>query len=254
MSESSRVLSDMMPQNNTPAIRCCNLTKSYDFGVENIQVFANLSFQLAKGEMVSIMGASGAGKSTLLNLLGGLDQPSHGSVQLSGIDLSTLSESALAKTRNQHLGFVYQFHHLLPEFSAVENVAIPLWLRGISRKKALNTAIEFLEQVGLASRLHHRPANLSGGERQRVAIARAMVGAPTLVLMDEPTGNLDRENAQKVLTLIKKLHQEQGMAAIIVTHDPLVSAIADHQLVLTEKGLVAADTVTEPHLNLQANN
>ena len=180
------------------------------------------------------MGASGAGKSTLLNLLGALDEADAGEVWIAGEKVNGLSESERAKLRNRALGFVFQFHHLLPEFSALENVAMPLWLRGESRKVAADKAREFLARVGLDNRDQHKPSELSGGERQRVAIARALAGEPALLLMDEPTGNLDRANAMRVLELIERLNQETGSALVLVTHDADIASHMDRCLELVD--------------------
>lgn len=217
-------------------LECRDLGRTYQDGDRAVTVLQALNFQLAAGEKVAVVGASGAGKSTLLNLLGGLDQPSAGQVLVQGQDMAALSESALCQLRNQQLGFVYQFHHLLPEFDARENVAMPLLIHGVARAEALAAADTLLTRVGLGERLQHRPAQLSGGERQRVAIARALVAEPACVLMDEPTGNLDPAAAQQILSLIDELREERA-CFVVVTHDPAIAAHMDRTLELSANGL-----------------
>ena len=207
-----------------PVLQCRRLGRTYRDGDRSVEVLNGVELDLQPGEKIAIVGASGSGKSTLLNLLGGLDTPSHGQVLLCNLDLATLDEAKLCQVRNRHLGFVYQFHHLLPEFDASENVAMPLIIGGRSRREALAAAASMLERVGMQHRLDHRPSQLSGGERQRVAIARALVTEPDCVLMDEPTGNLDPQSAAQVLAVIDELG-ELSSAFVVVTHDP---AIAGH--------------------------
>jgi len=208
----------------TEVLRCQNLSKVYESGPISVEVLQCVNFSIDAGCKVAIVGASGSGKSTLMHLLGGLDVPNTGTVQVCGEDMSKLSDAGRGRLRNQSLGFIYQFHHLLPEFTALENVAMPLFLRGGSIQQATEQAQEYLSKVGLADRVQHKPTELSGGERQRVAIARALVTKPKVILADEPTGNLDRKNALQVQQLMSELNEELGTAVIIVTHD---HAIAD---------------------------
>lgn len=215
---------------------CEALGRVYEDGEHRVAVLENINFSLPAGDKVAIIGASGSGKSTLLNLLGGLDNPSTGRVLMSGQDLASLAEPALCRLRNEQLGFVYQFHHLLPEFDARENVAMPLLIRGMPRAKAWLKAQSMLERVGMGPRMTHRPAQLSGGERQRVAIARALVGEPACVLMDEPTGNLDPHAASQVLALIDELGEEQA-SFVVVTHDPAIAAHMNRTVELRDGGL-----------------
>ncbi|SSW62713.1 lipoprotein-releasing ABC transporter ATP-binding protein LolD [Achromobacter agilis] len=223
----------------TPALQADNIVKVYDEGPARIEVLSNVSLSVARGEMVAIVGASGSGKSTLLHILGLLDVPTSGSVSVDGQLAVGLSESRKSAVRNRSLGFVYQFHHLLPEFSALDNVAMPLIVRRQDRDQAREAAHEVLGLVGLAAREGHFPGQLSGGERQRVALARALVTRPVCVLADEPTGNLDRHTAHNMFELLTQVNQESGTAFAIVTHDPELAARADRQLHMENGRLVS---------------
>ncbi|GAA5317186.1 MAG: lipoprotein-releasing ABC transporter ATP-binding protein LolD [Candidatus Pelagadaptatus aseana] len=218
-------------------LQCRNIVKHYRQGPNTVEVLKGIDFELHPGERLAIVGASGSGKSTLLNMLGGLDQPSAGDVLLNGQAFSTGSDNERAKLRNQSLGFVYQFHHLLGEFSAQENIAIPKMIAGHSKKQALLEASHFLQQVGLEHRQQHKPSELSGGERQRVAIARALANNPACVLMDEPTGNLDRDTANTIQELLLTLSRDANIAFIVVTHDEQIANAMDRVLTL-ENGLL----------------
>lgn len=214
------------------------LSKIYNDGVSSLTIFENLDFSLRAGETVGIVGSSGSGKTTLLNVLGGLDVPSGGAVQLCGLDLASASDKQTTALRNKHLGFVYQFHHLLAEFSALENTAMPLIIAGQNKHAAHSQAQSLLERVGLEQRLHHKPSELSGGERQRVAIARALVNQPRVVMMDEPTGNLDAQTAASIQALMLDLRQDSGTSFVVVTHDLALAGKMDRTLVLSREGLI----------------
>jgi lipoprotein-releasing system ATP-binding protein len=220
-------------------LRAVNLSKIYSGHAEEVVVFRNLNLEVAQGEMVAITGESGAGKSTLLHLLGGLDRPTSGTVKIGEFDIAKNAELDLACFRNRRIGFVFQFHHLLPEFSASENVMMPLLIGGATRRDAAVRANVLLGRVGLAGRADHRPGELSGGERQRVALARALVTSPTLLLADEPTGNLDQRTGDGVHALIRQLQQEEQLTAVIVTHNEKLAGLCDRALRLEGGTLMA---------------
>jgi lipoprotein-releasing system ATP-binding protein len=215
-------------------IECKNLSYSYHDGDRETPILVNLNLEVSMGESVAILGQSGCGKSTLLNILGGIDKPSYGIVKIDGVDLSAISEEKLTKIRSERLGYVYQFHHLLKDFSAIENTAMPLLIKGTNRGAAIEEAKNILSTIGLENRLNHLPSELSGGERQRVAIARAIINKPSCVLADEPTGNLDATNALSTLEMLINLNQAQNSSLVIVTHDEKIAQKMSTVLVLED--------------------
>ena len=219
-------------------LACNQLYKTFGEGEVALEILHNVDFNIAAGERIAIVGASGSGKSTLLHLLGGLDEPSSGDVRIAGQSISALSPVQLGRLRNSKLGFVYQFHHLLQEFTALENVAMPLLVRGVRPADASEQAIAVLSRVGLAERIAHKPGELSGGERQRAAVARALVTRPACVVADEPTGNLDRHNARQVLELMLELNRDFSTSLLVATHDPLIADRMDRVIQLEDGHLI----------------
>lgn len=220
--------------NSQPLLSAKNLSKTYKEGKMVTEVLKDVSFDIYPKSLLAIIGSSGSGKSTLLHLLGGLDQPTSGEIKFKSQQLNRLSEQEKARLRNQEIGFVYQFHHLLPDFTALENVAMPLLIGGVSPSEAKKRAMVMLESVNLIKRANHRPAELSGGERQRVAIGRALINNPALVMADEPTGNLDKSTADAIFDLLVKLNREHGTAFLVVTHDLALANKLDQQLIMSD--------------------
>ena len=222
----------------TSVLSCVDLVKTFTEGERRLVVLDDLNLELKRGERLAVVGASGAGKTTLLQLLGGLDLPSTGSVSIDGKDITQLDEVERGLLRNRHMGFIYQFHHLLPEFTAQENVAMPLLIRRMNGDEAMSASAQLLERVGLGERLTHKPSQLSGGERQRAAVARALVTSPDLVLADEPTGNLDHRTGDRVFELMLELNQTAGTALVVVTHDLRIARRMDRIVELIDGKLV----------------
>lgn len=233
-------MNDAKSESHAPPLSCHGLVRHFREQRRVLEVLRGVDLEIAAGERLAVVGASGSGKTTLLQLLGGLDTPTRGWVELNGRNFSAMRPAERGSRRNRHVGFVYQFHHLLPEFSAVENVAMPLLIRRSDTSEALANARELLEQVGLGERLTHRPAKLSGGERQRVAVARALITRPSVVLADEPTGNLDPESGEQVFELLLKLNRDTGTALVVVTHDLKRARRMDRVLALRDGRLAEA--------------
>ena len=215
-------------------VRCTDIRKSYD----NLEVLKGIDLEVESGEIVAIVGASGAGKSTLLNILGTLDEPDSGSLEINGQQLSSLSKKQLARFRNEEIGFIFQFHHLLPEFTALENVCIPAYIKKTPKSEAEEQAMQLLSLLGLQDRVDHKPAALSGGEQQRVAVARALINRPAIVLADEPSGNLDRSNSRNLYNMMNQLRDELGQTFLIVTHDGELATKADRRLEMVDGVIV----------------
>tara|TARA_B100001173_G_C15927629_1_gene521278 strand:- start:150 stop:857 length:708 start_codon:yes stop_codon:yes gene_type:complete len=226
-----------MSDQHQSILECKGLCKRFEDAGRIVDVFSDINLTIKAGECVGILGVSGAGKSTFLHLLGGLDTPTSGEVLLAGRSVASMKERAKSQFRNNHLGFIYQFHHLLPEFNALENVCMPLWVKGVSKRSAKQQASELIDRVGLSQRMTHRVAELSGGERQRIAIARALVTKPSCVLADEPTGNLDAETAEQVFNLMLRLNKTLQTSFVIVTHNKQLTTQMDRALLLKDGGL-----------------
>ena len=238
--ENQHDLSHEEPLTNREAVlTCTGIKRYYQQGPQELKVIDGIDFEVYRGERVAIIGSSGSGKTTFLNMLGGLDSPTEGTVKINGTDIHGLTDKQMATFRNRSIGFVYQFHHLLPEFSARENIALPLLIAGLSAKEAESKADRLLEQVGLLERALHRPSELSGGERQRVAIARALVMNPELILMDEPTGNLDSRTAEEITQLMVELNEATQCCFIVITHDITFASSMDRRFKLHDGSLVA---------------
>lgn len=226
---------------SNPLLQCIDLNKSYQEGTQHLKVLRHVNFAMNEGEMLSIMGSSGSGKSTFLHLLAGLDEPTSGDILFKGQSIKHLSENRKARFRNKEIGFIYQFHHLLPDFTALENIAMPLLINEVPIKDAKEKAFEMLEAIGLEDRALYHPSKLSGGERQRVAIGRALINSPSIVMADEPTGNLDRKNAENVFDLLLDLNQRNGTAFLVVTHDMSLAKRLNRQLEMRDGKLIESE-------------
>ena len=231
---------------DAPMIDVQDMQKVYRMGTQTVMAVRGVSFQIGRGEFVALMGPSGSGKSTLMNVLGGLDTPSAGQYWLNGVNVTAMTEAGLAQIRATQLGFVFQQYHLLARHTALRNVALPLVYRGIGRAARLERARMALELVGMGARLAHRPSELSGGQQQRVAIARALVGSPSVILADEPTGALDTRTSAEIMQLLRRLHREQGLTVVVVTHEPDVAAYADRMLVMRDGAIWSDGPVATP--------
>jgi len=227
----------------TPLVRASGLSKVYGSGAAAVRVFENLSLEVAAGEFVAVVGPSGCGKSTLLHLLAGIDSPDSGFVEIDGVRMSSLDAAERAKLRNERIGFVFQFHHLLPEFSAAENVALPLRIAAVPPREARRRAGEILERVGLSGRAAHFPSEMSGGELQRAAVGRAIARRPRVILADEPTGNLDRANAERVFLLLREVQRESGGSVVLVTHDAALASRCDKIFSMSTQGIAQGTAV-----------
>jgi lipoprotein-releasing system ATP-binding protein len=236
-------MTEQTASTGAPIVRLRDVTKDYKLEGKPLRVLRGVTVDVEPGEIVAVVGRSGAGKSTLLHIIGGLDRASSGHVEIAGRSLDGISTAALADFRNRSVGFVFQFHHLLPEFTAVENVAMPLMIRGLSRRAAADEAMRYLSLVGVAERARHKPAELSGGEQQRVAVARALVPQPRLILADEPSGNLDSETGERLHNLLWEISRREGQTFIIVTHNASLAARADRVLHMRDGVLVNDDDV-----------
>ncbi|WP_287582715.1 ABC transporter ATP-binding protein [Candidatus Borrarchaeum sp.] len=236
-----------MPENSEIVVEAIDLKKEYHLGDVIVPALRGINLQIKKGEFLVIMGPSGSGKSTLLNMIGGLDNPTAGQVFINGQDISKLSDSALTELRAREIGFIFQFYNLVPVLTALENVELPMMVTGVAEKEGKKRAIELLEMVGLGDRLHHRPDELSGGQRQRVSIARALANTPSIVLADEPTGDVDTKTGDEILDIMHHLNKNMGVTMIVITHDPVVSEHCD-RLIRIIDGLIATDKPTARRL------
>ena len=236
-----------MPENSEIVVESIDLKKEYHLGDVIVPALRGINLQIKKGEFLVIMGPSGSGKSTLLNMIGGLDNPTAGQVFINGQDISKLSDSALTELRAREIGFIFQFYNLVPVLTALENVELPMMVTGVAEKEGKKRAIELLEMVGLGDRLHHRPDELSGGQRQRVSIARALANTPSIVLADEPTGDVDTKTGDEILDIMHHLNKNMGVTMIVITHDPVVSEHCD-RLIRIIDGLIATDKPTARRL------